>query len=199
MRVFIAGQVVGAEGVRGASAHCKWRLVAGSAWQHVAGLQEGMSQSDTPAEAGVFVFQQPMEVCFEATGSDPSAHEWPRIELELRWRDAYDRSDLAGYAVVHVPSAPGDHSISCRVWRPRGSFIDRLSAFFVGGYPHLKDPALVYGLGQAVSDEETGGTSATGLLMRQASGGRLTSEPAGVVHLRLGVLRLDGHPIANEN
>ena len=132
----------------------------------------------------MFVFNHPVEACYESRSNEPSEHEWPRIEIEVRWRDEHGRSDLGGYAVVHVPNAPGMHEVSCRVWRPRGGLFERIAAFFVGGYPQLKENALVYGISQ---DAESGNANST-RLVRHAGRNRLQTVPGGVVHLTLGIV-----------
>ena len=135
----------------------------------------------------MFVFQHPVDVSYEASGEDPTAIGMPRIEVEVRHLDGYGRSDLGGYAVIHVPATPGMHEISCRVWRPRGSFLDRFAAFFIGGAPQLKDPSLRYGL------EDDGGSGELGSrLMRSVGRQRLGTAPGGEVHLRLNVCRRSG-------
>ena len=103
---------------------------------------------------------------------------WPRLEIEVFWRDAHGRSDFAGYAVAPVPTTQGTHAVTCPVWRPRGSKKDRLAAFFVGGYPRLKNEELVYG----IADKE----DAT-RLSRSMGKMRVASEGVGTVHLSLSV------------
>ena len=154
------------------------------------GAASGMSQSDEPAEdSGMFVFQHPVDVCYETRGEDISSVAMPRLEIELRWRDDLGRSDVGGYAVVHVPSAPGAYELSCRVWRPRGSIGDRIAAFFVGGNPGVKDPKLRYGFEDEAS---TGDGPGATRLMRAIGRRRLATVPAGEVHLRLNVCAKQG-------
>merc|ERR1711988_804114 len=105
----------------------------------------------------MFVFQHPVNVCYEASTDNLSTVAMPRIEVEVRLTDSYGRSDLGGYAVTHLPALPGVHEVSCPVWRPCGSLVDRIAMFFTGGAPHLKDPAMRYGIEeQFVSDAEHG-------------------------------------------
>lgn len=134
------GQLQGASGLAVPMAHCSWRITMGDEWRLERGEGEGSSQSATTSQDGAIVFAQPVDVVLIGTATG-----WPRLELEVRGRDEYDRSDLAGYAVVHVPSAPGSHQLRCPIWRPKGSGGDNLAHKFVGGAPALKDPALVYG------------------------------------------------------
>ena len=191
MQLYVVGEVVGMTGVTLSStidgASCKWWLVTPSEWRHVSGSQSGVSQCDTPAEAGMFVFGHPVDVCCETTSDDLAAVAMPRIELELRLLDAHGRSDLGGYAVVHVPAAPGAHEMSCPVWRPRGSSLDRFATAFIGGAPQLKDPRLRYGF----EDGDGDGQTAT-RLTRSVGRQRLSTAPMGEVHLRLNVCRKVG-------
>ena len=132
----------------------------------------------------MFVFQQPVSVCLETNGSDPTEKDWPRIELEVRWIDGHGRGDLGGYGCVHIPMSPGTHELSCHVWRPRGTALDRFAAFFVGGNPQLQNTELRFGV-----KEEAEGVSGGSItrLVRGYGRQRLSSEPSGVVHLRIGV------------
>ena len=152
LQVSIVGQIVGGtelgDGASG-SAHCNWRLVAQPGWKHLFGEVAGASQSDMPdtsqsdmPESTMYVWCHPLDACFEC--ENVRAQEaWPRLELEVRWRDIYDRSDLEGYGVMSVPPLPGVHQLVCRLWRPRGSMGERFVAYVMGGRPHLKNNGLI--------------------------------------------------------
>ena len=170
----LCGQLQGASGLAAPMAHCSWRITMGDEWRLERGEGEGSSHSATTNGDGAVVFAQPIDAVLigAATG-------WPRLEVEVRGRDEFDRSDLAGYAVVHVPSAPGSHQLRCPLWRPiSGSGGDSLAHRFVGGAPALRDPALVYGTVGA----DSRGRDGKGL---ERSG--YATVGAGVVHLRLNV------------
>ena len=189
VRVSIIGQVVGASHIGGrylgryCSAHCRWRLAAGPAWTHVQGVLSGSTQSDAPFD-GTFTWQHPFDACFDGV-ADPAQHAWPRIELEVRCRDSHDRSDLAGYGVVHVPPVPGVHTLACRLWRPRGSLVERLTAFFLGGQPHLKEWRLIFGIEEPM--EADGHDHVGNSLARSMGDARLHTQPSGHVHLNIGI------------
>lgn len=130
---------------------------------------------------------------------------------QVRWVDAHGRSDLAGYALLcaarpasahtrlasdappsnaggrarrHVPTCPGCHSLECQLWRPRGSLMERVAAWFVGGYPQLKDKSLVFGRPPAgEADVESAG--APSQLARAVGKNRLETVNAGKVELVL--------------
>jgi len=48
-----------------------------------------------------------------------------------------------GYGVARVPTSPGAHALEVATWRPLGSAAQELSAFFLGGVPHLSDPGAM--------------------------------------------------------
>ena len=178
-RLTVVGSVVGATGFSAASAHCLWKIVAGDAWTQTAGASSGSSHSDAPSEKGEFVFSHPVDACFDGT---TELRDWPRIELEVRGRDSADRSDIAGYATCPVPTQPGVHSLRCRMWRPRGSLGDRISSFFIGARPQLRDNRLVFGIERG--EGGAGKSLARGVTSSQQT---LATEPNGEVLLTLSV------------
>ena len=197
MQLYVVGEIVGLTKVAQSSvvsgASCNWWLVAPPEWKRVSGVSSGKSQCDSPAEGGfdddgMFVFQHPMDVCFETKGEDVSLAGMPHVELEVRWHDSHGRSDQGGYGVIHVPAAPGVHELKCRVWRPKGSFLDRFAAFFVGGFPQLRDGGLRYGFEDAAGSGMLGSRLMRGLNTRQQMG----SLPGGEIHLRLSVCLKSG-------
>ncbi|KAL1515672.1 hypothetical protein AB1Y20_002289 [Prymnesium parvum] len=176
----VIGQVVGASELHTSNAHCTWQLTSGGSWMPLRGRFHGSSQCDAPADSGAVVFQHPIDAVFQGE----ELRGWPRLEVELRFLDSHGRSDLVGYGVVHVPTIPGHHVLRCPVWRPRGSFFDRLSAFFLGGYPQLKDTKLQYGV--HVDDDQS-------RLGRTVRDQRFSSSWTGTVHFHVGICvrRLD--------
>ena len=181
MQLVLAGQVVGCTGLSAGSASCRWRLVASEQWRLVAGPEGWQtSQSDCPSEpGGLFVFNHPVEACFEADGQ-PAEHEWPHIEIEVRSRDEYQRSDVGGYAVVHVPNSPGMHELASSLWRPQSSMLQSVAAFFYGGRAPPKDETLIYGIGQGAEGAKTQ------RLERGMGRQRLNTVPCGRIHLNIG-------------
>jgi len=175
------GVAAHAMGMSTSAAHCSYRLVAGPGWSLGRGAAAGASHTDCSAsEPGAFVWSQPFDASFVGTALDG----WPRIEVEVRSVDAHGRSELAGYATHHVPAAPGTHSICCRLWRPRGSFVDRLSTYFLGAPPQLKDPTLVYG-----------SPGADRSLSRSNGRDRITSVSEGEVYISLSVVTRELPPV----
>lgn len=182
MQLFVVGEIIGLTGINSAGAHCNWTLVAPTKYVHVAGETSGASQSDMPGPGEtMYVFQHPVDASYETEADDLTTVGAPHIEIEVRTRDSDGRSDMGGYAVVHLPMMPGVHEISCCVWKPRGSMGDRFAASFVGGAPQLKDTALRYGV-----EEE--GTGEIGTRLSRSKGSqRMATAPGGEVHLRLSV------------
>lgn len=178
VRLNVIGQVVGASGLGVGSAHCEWRLESGEGWRRVAGEVEGSSQCDRPVEGDRYQWHHPVDVTLEGTSGLTT--DWPRIEIEVRWRDGNERSDLAGYAVANVPTEAGVHAVTAQVWKPQGSLMDRIAAFFIGGAPALKERRLIFGVLQ-------GGASSQHLA-RGVGRERLVTSAGGSVHLSLGVV-----------
>ena len=136
----VFGQLQGATGLAASSAHCMWRITHGKTWTLERGEGSGSSQTATTNENGAIVWSHPIGAVLVGTDTG-----WPRLELEVRSRDEFDRSDLAGYAVVHVPATPGVHELRCPIWKPKGTLSDRIAAAFIGGGASLKDSAVVFG------------------------------------------------------
>ena len=177
LELTVFGQLVGASGLNVPSSHAEWKLRAGDGWTLAAGEASGSTQCDWPTASGAagvaHAWHHPVDARFTSTSGLAG---WPRLEIEVRQRDEHGRSDLAGYAVAHVPTAPGAHTLTAAVWRPRGSALERLAASFVGGRPALRDRELVFG-------SLVGGSLARGELGEK----KLVTAPAGTVHLLLNV------------
>lgn len=166
--VSVIGQLQGATGLAASSAHCTWRITHGKTWTLERGEGSGSSHTATTNENGAIVWSHPIDAVLVGTDTG-----WPRLELEVRSRDEFDRSDLAGYAVVHVPATPGVHELHCPIWKPKGTLGDRIAAAFIGGGASLKDSAVVFGtLAENGKGLERGGFATVG---------------AGQIHLQLTV------------
>ncbi|RKO91569.1 B9 domain-containing protein 2 [Blyttiomyces helicus] len=152
--VHIIGSLHGATGFPRSELCCKWSLVSGDAWRLVEGEETGQTHVDLPAVG------------------------WPKFHVEVFHQDMFGRNELYGYGFVHVPTTPGVHQLDCVTWRPAGSLLDQLWAFFLGATPQLRDPTLVH--------------TATDRF-------RLTTVAMGKVHLEVGVVLrgFDGYGVAN--
>lgn len=191
MEVHLVGQVVGARELSARSAHCRWRLIAGEEWKHSKGQLSGETHIDQPANRdGAFVWQHPVDASFEG----PEISGWPRLELEVRSVDSHGRSELAGYAFFNVPPTPGVHLREVPLWRPSLKslpFAERMHAWFLGGYPNLKDKRLLHGAVEQLSSndppENSDGKRPPAIISRSAGDKQLLSTPAGIVHLAFSV------------
>ncbi|KAL3913918.1 MAG: hypothetical protein SGPRY_007809, partial [Prymnesium sp.] len=134
VQLSVIGQLLGASQLRASRVHCSWKLSSGGAWTAVNGTTSGDTQCDEPADSTAFVFQHPVDVVFQGE----ELRGWPRFEIEIRLIDAHGRSDLLGYSIAHVPTTPGQHTLSCPVWRPHGSLSGRTaSPWYMGGRSRL--------------------------------------------------------------
>ncbi|KAM9168549.1 LOW QUALITY PROTEIN: B9 domain-containing protein 2 [Mergus octosetaceus] len=158
----VIGQLVGASGFPQRSLFCKWGLHAGSAWKLLEGLREGQTQVDDPQAGDMAYWCHPIDVHYATKG----LQGWPKLHLEVWHQDSLGRSELLGYGFCHVPSTPGCHSLTCVTWRPRGTWWERLSRFWLGGGPQLLAPDPAYA----------------------ADRFRLRTEAAGTVRVELGVI-----------
>jgi B9 domain-containing protein 2 len=142
--VHIVGQIHGAQHFDSAAAatFCRWRLVAGPGWTVLDGVPSGQTQTaeiDRSSEVqlgGGAAWGHPLDVhyaCSALTG-------WPQLVVTLWAQDNFSRNEIVGYGVARVPTSPGAHALEVATWRPLGSASQELSAFFLGGVPHLSDP-----------------------------------------------------------
>lgn len=110
----------------------KWRLVdgdrSGRTW---------VAERDDQKDFGDW--NEPLQMCFASTGLPG----WPKMYLEVYSTDAYGRVDLAGYGWCQMPTAPGLHQRDIVIFRPRGSTIDAVSAYFIGGNPRYDHPSVI--------------------------------------------------------
>lgn len=72
---------------------------------------------------------------------------WPKLYVEVWHHDENGRNELVGYGFCHIPADEKVHTLDIATWRPSGSWIERLSASFIGGKPQLADPSIVYSCG----------------------------------------------------
>jgi len=65
------------------------------------------------------------------------------LRVEVWSRDEGETNVLAGYGFCNVPSTPGVHQVDIVTWVPAGTWHERLSRFFLGTKPQLKDSEVV--------------------------------------------------------
>lgn len=71
--------------------------------------------------------------------SDDALSRWPRLLLSAASLDSWTRYRIEGYAALPIPMTPGRYEFTVSTWRAKGSIIDTLRRFFVGGSYELED------------------------------------------------------------
>lgn len=141
--VHFVGEIAGGSGFP-PGVTCKWAIEAGgdgTSWSKSEGLDRGQTQTDYP-EGGTddVVWSHPIDVHYMAGG----LKGWPRLTLEV-WRvDDHGRLEIAGYGFTHLPSSPGMYALRVPTWRPMGTAVEEMTAFFMGGAPRLSRASYVY-------------------------------------------------------
>mmetsp|Transcript_3504 Transcript_3504/g.4372 ORF Transcript_3504/g.4372 Transcript_3504/m.4372 type:complete len:188 (-) Transcript_3504:119-682(-) len=138
MNVHLIGEINGVTGINMPNLSCFIKLVSdqsnNSHWIKNEGDSESFTQicSNRP-----IVWNHPIDLSFSTT----SVVHWPCLYFEVWSQDEYGRNDIAGYGQCQVPAAPGYYDkIDAVIWRPLGTFLERLRAKFLGGYPQLVNP-----------------------------------------------------------
>ncbi|KAL7640352.1 UNVERIFIED_CONTAM: hypothetical protein RMT77_008623 [Armadillidium vulgare] len=143
---------------------CKWNLQIGSGWRLEEGEIEGQTQVDNPeVDYDRIIWSHPLDVHLSCRG----IQGWPRIIIQVYSLDQYNRVDLCGYGLVHVPMKPGVHSLLCYTWRPCGTFTEEMKRSWLGGGPQLMSTEYIHSPSERY---------------------RLKTIPSGVVHLEVGII-----------
>ncbi|EKX42095.1 hypothetical protein GUITHDRAFT_153660 [Guillardia theta CCMP2712] len=104
----------------------------------------GQTQCCECSPGGLAVWSHPVDVKYRTT----SLTGWPSMLFEVWSQDGGGRNEIVGYAVCHIPAAPGFHEIEVPIWRPLASQGERgwwrrmsksLSGWFLGIWPRLND------------------------------------------------------------
>mmetsp|Transcript_41735 Transcript_41735/g.131562 ORF Transcript_41735/g.131562 Transcript_41735/m.131562 type:complete len:134 (+) Transcript_41735:207-608(+) len=112
------------------------------------------------------VWSYPLDLHYSTT----ALQGWPKFHCEVWSQDSHGRNSLAGYGFCYIPSSPGTYELKVCTWRPKPqSWLEYVSAFFLGAYPQLKDSDLIW---------------------RQDDRYRLSTFASGVVVLRISVITL---------
>lgn len=160
---YFIGRILGSSGFPDGT-FCRFWIHAGQNWKLVNGQDRGQTQTDTPGDnSGVCVWSHPIDTYYEFSG----IQGWPKMAFEVWEHDSLGRSFLGGYGFCSLPMTPGNHNVDVHLWRPVGSFIEDLTANFIGGSPHLR---------------------ATALIDQPNDRYRLKSESAGIVHLNISLI-----------
>mmetsp|Transcript_7657 Transcript_7657/g.12155 ORF Transcript_7657/g.12155 Transcript_7657/m.12155 type:complete len:189 (+) Transcript_7657:119-685(+) len=145
--VHVVGSLVGAEDFDESSLFCKWSIITDDGrtdnkrWNLLEGVAAGQTQVDVAKGGTMAVWSFPLDLHY----STSTIHGWPKFQCEVWSHDSYGRNSLAGYGFCHIPSAPGMYELSICTWRPKPqSWLDYINGFFLGAYPQLKNPDIVW-------------------------------------------------------
>ncbi|KAJ3415805.1 B9 domain-containing protein 2 [Chytridiales sp. JEL 0842] len=86
------------------------------------------------------VWSHPVDVHY----TTKSIAGWPKLVLQVYHQDMFGRNELYGYGFMHIPTTPGNHVVECVTWRPSGTMMDQIWAYFLGATPQLKSLDLVH-------------------------------------------------------
>jgi B9 domain-containing protein 2 len=136
----IIGDIASASGFGGGSFTCKWTLDLGAAWVHISGDQSGQTHMDSASSGKPVVWSHPLDVHL-ATNSIQGV---PRLQFQVWKVDRDGRAYLAGYGFSHLPCRGGYHEISVPTWRPMGTTIQEITAYFLGPTPQLSTDELIF-------------------------------------------------------
>ncbi|XP_012524180.1 Meckel syndrome type 1 protein [Monomorium pharaonis] len=75
---------------------------------------------------------------FQQLNDNVSTH-WPRFLFSAASLDSWTRYRIEGYAALSIPMTPGRYEFTIPTWRAKGSIVDTLRRFFVGGSYELED------------------------------------------------------------
>ncbi|VDP08042.1 unnamed protein product [Heligmosomoides polygyrus] len=121
--VYVSGQIESADGFGDNRLCCRWTL------QTVEGAVEGQTQTDLPSVYEEAYLAHPIDLHL----ATKTIQGWPRMHLQVWHHDIYGRQELVGYGSLFLPSSPGEHELTCHIWRPKGSARDEIMQLFVGG------------------------------------------------------------------
>jgi len=137
--VYFVGSIVGATGFPSRTTFAKWTIEVAEewGWQHQEGFLKGTTQPSGPSEDEdeLSVWEHPVDLHLKTN----TLQRWPHIVLRVYHRSKYmQRDEFYGYAVCCLPTTPGLHEFSCRVWRPndeRKAQTDEYAGYWTGLYP----------------------------------------------------------------
>jgi len=164
----IVGNIVGGQDFDDPALFCKWSLITDDGrtdarrWNLLEGINSAQTQVDVAKPGKMAVWAFPLDIHYSTT----SIHGWPKFQCEVWSHDAYGRNALAGYGFCHIPTMPGTYELEVCCWRPKPqSWMEYLSGFFLGAYPQLRNPDLVW----RQDDRYRLATVATGTVMLNVS------------------------------
>jgi B9 domain-containing protein 2 len=139
MEVHVFGMLEGARDFENPTLSCKYVVEMGSTWRVLEGDTRGQSHYDNPQDRLNTVWSHPLDLHLAAK----ALQGWPKITLEVWSQDAFGRTELAGYGMVHVPSSPGTYRLEVPCWRPAGTLLEQFSQAFLGGSQKLRNENMI--------------------------------------------------------
>jgi len=142
--VSIIGELIGCIGFDSRPVVGRWRIVTGAdRWRLLQGQDSGTTwlathnNDDGPDDLALW--NQPLDVRYACLG----IQGWPKLFVSVYQLDDHGRLEIAGYGWCCIPVSSGlqDRVIACS--RPRGSFIQNLNAYFLGGRPRYENEDVV--------------------------------------------------------
>lgn len=139
--VHIIGEIVSGRNFGPGCFSCKWSIDYGEGWTHLEGSQLDQTQIDclSSSQASI-IWAHPIDIHLTTI----TMQGWPRILLQT-WRiDASSKANVVGYGFIHVPMAPGSHTLEVSMWRPIGTFKTELVATCFGDTIELISDEILY-------------------------------------------------------
>lgn len=146
---------------------CQFRVECGNQWSVVDGETKGQTQYCYcyPSHSGASrshllncCWNHPIDLhyflgwksCDEtdnnnACGANSMLQGWPRMILQIWELDYYNRILPVGYGFLHLPATSGNYDLTVPCWRPKGTYMEEIKAFFLGPTPQLADDRYVFG------------------------------------------------------
>jgi hypothetical protein len=62
---------------------------------------------------------------------------WPKFYAEVWGVDSHGRHSVQGYGCLTLPTRPGHYDLQLALWRPEGTFSDKMKTFFLGSTPEI--------------------------------------------------------------
>lgn len=78
-------------------------------------------------------------------GANIMLQGWPRMVLQVWELDCYNRILPVGYGFLHLPATSGTYDLTVPCWRPKGTYMEEIKAFFLGPTPQLADDTWIFG------------------------------------------------------
>ena len=123
------------------SAHWSIESSADQHWRPLDGGETSgktwLAQRESPSEKAMW--NSPIDCTFACSSLDG----WPQLLVTVMETDTLERQDLGGYGIVRLPTTPGEHYREIPISRPRGTWSEAFSAFFVGGRPRYDHPLVL--------------------------------------------------------